>query len=595
MFHVIKQVSYEDVRTEYEKKQVLMTTNFTYCPECGSTLFTLQQSNMPDKDEYKCSKCNSTILYTGRNGFYINKAKVDMDDLEDFLEKYYSISEHLSYQEYLSYRNSLKTPEYVYKTYHIDPRYCHRDKTNRVAESITYDTDNGKLSLFASFLHYVPTDTHVFKEAFYCKLIFNTKTKRCYFIGPKTEKKRKAFGSDVPLIMDISKGIGIFISSVFSHEMLEFFFNEANKLMNQKSPLNYLSEDKESRNDESIEIRIRALCYPNLVFNRDEYNDIVSLFKEGCRTYGHLGDFGADMILCPETWKAFSIDLTDTQTLIHNFVNKYKLPKTKRFMQLYFKNRISMDTVLFFKKCGFKNVDVLYRLATDYDIVRKITNCYTSDYRFGQSRTEMYRRVRVIFRQMLKAANSETVTYARIKNSTRPSMSLKDTVSMYTKIRKQNPMLIPGDLFAGKDLRQVHDKLSDIVNILKEESQEIPYTERERNYEASYGEYQISLAESTSELQVIGNEMHICVGGYGIVAMNKSSTILTFKDKNGSYVACIELNRKGRLVQAKGHGNRLLHDEVAKILKQWVEEKNIKCQTCYDYIYAMRSLNKQVA
>ena len=97
----------------------------------------------------------------------------------------------------------------------------------------------------------------------------------------------------------------------------------------------------------------------------------------------------------------------------------------------------------------------------------------------------------------------------------------------------------------------------------------------------------ITIALNEYELSKIGNEMHICVGGYGNDVRNHNCRIAYIKD-NDEYVACLELRmikKSGKVAyelhQAKLKYNNYVGTNVKyySIVSEWCVDNNIKIRT----------------
>jgi hypothetical protein len=142
--------------------------------------------------------------------------------------------------------------------------------------------------------------------------------------------------------------------------------------------------------------------------------------------------------------------------------------------------------------------------------------------------------------------------------------------------------------------KQYHDDLMTIVdsNIFRElqdakrkaELSE-PFKMEEEVFKLA--DKNISIALNEYELTVIGNEMHICVGGYGHTVKNGNCRIAYIKT-NDEYKVCLELRKiknkekvQYELHQAKLKYNSLVgsDEEMHNIVKDWCTKHNIKILT----------------
>ena len=97
----------------------------------------------------------------------------------------------------------------------------------------------------------------------------------------------------------------------------------------------------------------------------------------------------------------------------------------------------------------------------------------------------------------------------------------------------------------------------------------------------------ITIALNEYELTTIGNQMHICVGGYGFDVKHRNCRIAYIKDGD-EYKACLELRvvKKDNKVKYELHQAKLKYNEYVstnekyfKIVSDWCKDNNIKIVT----------------
>lgn len=136
----------------------------------------------------------------------------------------------------------------------------------------------------------------------------------------------------------------------------------------------------------------------------------------------------------------------------------------------------------------------------------------------------------------------------------------------------------------NKGFREIHDDISGLYDKLRvEKRKDIIPTKTELKRQFEKGEYSIRLAEDTDRLIEIGQKMKICVGSYGSKAVKKKTTIYYMLNRDSNkYVGCFEVKRN-KLIQAKGFCNSLLQGAEKSVLEDWVKEKHISAEGCYDF------------
>lgn len=144
--------------------------------------------------------------------------------------------------------------------------------------------------------------------------------------------------------------------------------------------------------------------------------------------------------------------------------------------------------------------------------------------------------------------------------------------------------------------KQYHDALveitssqayQDLVDKQRREKLSIPFEMEDKIFELENKDITIALNEY--ELGVIGNNMHICVGGYGNEVRNYGCRIAYIKHDN-EYVACLELRTKQtkknskityELHQAKLKYNAYVgtNEKYYNIVYDWCQANNIEIKT----------------
>ena len=144
--------------------------------------------------------------------------------------------------------------------------------------------------------------------------------------------------------------------------------------------------------------------------------------------------------------------------------------------------------------------------------------------------------------------------------------------------------------------KQFHDALITIIrsdtfksvqDAKRKEELSVPFKMEQSIFELS--NKNISIALNEWELVNIGNEMHICVGGYGNAVKNSNCRIAYIQEDN-EFKACLELRVTKidkefvyTLKQAKLKYNNYVgtNEKYHKLVSEWCESNNIKIDT-YD-------------
>ena len=185
---------------------------------------------------------------------------------------------------------------------------------------------------------------------------------------------------------------------------------------------------------------------------------------------------------------------------------------------------------------------------------------------------------------MVKFVNSnETVAVNRIIKWVNTDVTpqkltelFRDTIRAFIEIEMKKGNV--SDCVA-KTLKETHDNAWRLNAKLRVPEQKIEYTKEEMVYQQTVDDIQFCIPKSTHSLIDVGENMHICVGGYGHEAVNKHCTIVVGY-KNNKEEVCIELIGKD-IHQAKLFGNELPSGETRTTVLKWAKLCKLKLNT-YD-------------
>lgn len=155
---------------------------------------------------------------------------------------------------------------------------------------------------------------------------------------------------------------------------------------------------------------------------------------------------------------------------------------------------------------------------------------------------------------------------------------LEDTIRMY-KILFENDLEIDKILpKKPKNIKELHDLfMRECVKVrvpnssLKQE--EVEYL----NNINIQDKYSIYVPQKSHDLIDIGNELSICVGNgyYARKVLNKEVNIISLKNTQGKFIACIEFNQNG-IIQAKSFHNSFLSNDLLEEIKETIFSKELK-------------------
>jgi len=143
-------------------------------------------------------------------------------------------------------------------------------------------------------------------------------------------------------------------------------------------------------------------------------------------------------------------------------------------------------------------------------------------------------------------------------------------------------------LLSNRTLREIHEELSEkqgMAEKLAHGNRPIPHTDEDRaRFNREIGGYTFQLSPDTYDLVRTGEQMQICVGGYGDSAVEGRCHIITMANARYEKVACIEIDSyKENLSQFKAFRNTGIPVECVASAKQWLQDTQIKPDRCRDY------------
>lgn len=145
-----------------------------------------------------------------------------------------------------------------------------------------------------------------------------------------------------------------------------------------------------------------------------------------------------------------------------------------------------------------------------------------------------------------------------------------------------------------KHMQQLESKLNVYIRQLKLQYPDntmipINYNENEQEkFNRQIGDYEFTLAESNTEMEVVGDELSICVGNhdyYFYWAIRKKLYIIFIRDAFGRAVCTLEINNRNKLIQAKGKYNNEnfpLDESVSSAVKHYCSENKINWRNTSD-------------
>lgn len=137
----------------------------------------------------------------------------------------------------------------------------------------------------------------------------------------------------------------------------------------------------------------------------------------------------------------------------------------------------------------------------------------------------------------------------------------------------------------SKTLKRYHDELVEEYKTIEDKMIAERFKKQMRTreylqYEMKDSEYCIVVPKESQELVKEGKELKHCVGSY-IKRVSKGDSFIVFlrkKETPKESYTTIEINKYNEIVQIrKKHNASLIESDAIKFVRNWVEEKNLKC------------------
>jgi hypothetical protein len=458
-------------------------------------------------------------------------------------------------------------------------------------EGVLHDPESGKLSLFVRYLNIISTPNGIIFEPYYDKCIFNYKTHMTYVIKNKTFKGKLTFGADGRTLLNKTyarSGYGFGYQIGASIEAIvacaKAYFEIMHIPMGEEmiaQACNVSIDGVEALTQEDKAMLLACTEYKadvlSLIFTANRFPNMLIQY-DGYRKTGEILQNHKAVYLCDNFLREFPKELTDYQNWARSVISKHKLPKSKRFWKLYMQNPKFLDRILYLRKCGFKNSDVIHSVVEHGDFLAAIEDNY-----YGSGQKNPHSVMIKIIKTMNNHSNESAVA-KRLTKLPRDSWYLSDMCNMYEKVREHDKKLLDTIDWHGS-LVEIHDDLSLITTKIRYANKVIPYTKEDGKLEREVGDYVFKLAEDTNELVAIGQEMKICVGSYRESVLSRNCIIVAMKSDD-KYVGCIELDRGWNLRQLKGKRNAYLVGPASEAAKKWLKTVGIHgANKCNDFVH----------
>jgi hypothetical protein len=574
------------VTIKESKKQIIEEIKNTY-GEHWYSLFACDHNINPNK--------YFESLYENFEGYSLTKDYYEKNPEAKSLYSAFEINYYNNDLSYFRFFPKLTCPEcgclvntYPFKRLSIFNKFT---EDNSILNAITIFNDENKIAVSGLFrCYYLNVDAlTIARDEYRVRLTLNTETGQSYFIGPKKLNGKRMSGWNSSYLINLTYRTHgcpypmetILRSSLVKRELLKLLMEKNGDTIEKFksfpifSPYNdpYFEEPdayvpEEIKEIYDIDFSSVPLSWITL-YNRFPClngEQIKNLYPE------RFSDYCADNYFMKDLFRGVKRNY-EAKELLETVMKNAKVPSSKKIKKIIASDLMKANSVLFFIKCGFKDINIIQRF------IELPTNKQES-FKHCVSKAEFKMLKTLIVDLIEKKGESKTFS-ALFSDTKMPSYYIVDTARMYVKFKAEN-MLIKE--YYTDSLRKIHDRLSRDYPKIKYKNQIIEYPKKSEKYNMVIDEkYEFSLAEDTNELVRIGQELKICVGGYRDVALNGSSRIVSIKQE-GKYVGCIQLSSNFKqLIQAKAFCNNRLQEYKAYALKEWVEKLEIDAKDCYDY------------
>ncbi len=250
--------------------------------------------------------------------------------------------------------------------------------------------------------------------------------------------------------------------------------------------------------------------------------------------------------------RKFRYRRTDSK-VFKRFCRKMRIRNTKFLRKLYLERPEVLITCMNIKACGFKDVNIYYR------VLKKPYFCRIFD-SIQLSHLAFFSRWCIKNRGELSAMN------ILLKESD-DWVEKSDAISMFAENFRHIPKTLRNDILKDGLTTFNHDALSNVDSEVRNKNYTFSYSRSQKRLEDNIGGYEFRLPADSSQLREIGSALHNCVASYSDNVRKKVSTIV-YARKDGDYKICIEVRGK-EIFQERSDHNKSPSEEERKILDQW--------------------------
>jgi len=244
---------------------------------------------------------------------------------------------------------------------------------------------------------------------------------------------------------------------------------------------------------------------------------------------------------------------------LKDFCTKNEIGNSSRLRKLYNKHPKNLLDFYNLKKCGFKDVNVIFEIISTSHF-RDISRNYSDEIMFFMKYALKYRSEKAVWNLFCKFDS-----YYVLFNS------LNYFLEFFDDLPKQLKKDLVYEGFTDYNFEVLNKK----VEMLKKKTPEVAfkYSEDQLKLEGELDGYKFYLPENSEILEAIGDDMDNCVSSYKARIMSDISTIVCAEKGNKKQI-CIEV-RADKVVQKLAPMNMPLKGEDDEVVHKWMAMHNL--------------------
>lgn len=271
----------------------------------------------------------------------------------------------------------------------------------------------------------------------------------------------------------------------------------------------------------------------------------------------------------------------DTREIfLQKLIKNTGIPNNTTFRKLLVSDIYNAQHITTLRNLGIKDINNLRKITDPNEVIKPLAQKVSY---WGKDFRDKFKS---FFKAVKEHRGSEANALKLFNEENISGWLLVDTMEMYALANQLEGF--DSHRYLKGNLQEMHDNMFSFVQLVKiqenHEKNSVKYSQQEIDrFNHKIGDIYFKLADDTSELIIVGNSMHICVGQlYKEKFLERSSTIIIgYKEKKP--VICIEVVEND-LIQAKSHSNALAtKGAYSKELQEWVKVANVETKSCHDW------------